>query len=329
VRILNQDAANMPTPAKPVTALVPKRLWCRHPNPMQNHFCPDGHPFGASRGCKASEEPYCYAGHVQMGGWCRGHAPVNIQLADQALRQYSDAANELFNTERSPYDFAKRGPNYSRAQNAYIQYHGGIFSDYDLVANVRPHTDENRKQFSKPSRRQRGLAYSQVTSDQAGQHRESKNGDWHQPRGHGKTGSRHQGNHSRSSSVGSRSGSPARASSSTMQPPPPPAGYVAVEQPPPPPPTETQPELFAQIETAMDRRLQLFMDRVFAQLPVNNGISDSSTSAENFNESNGRLINTAVINIQPISTVSCTQSGSAPEATVMPLSSSDVEMDGS
>jgi len=110
-----------------------------------------------------------------------------------------------------------------------------------------------------------------------------------------------------------------------MRPPMPPAGYEAI---PPPPPAEPQPELFSQIETVMDRRFQAFMDSVLSRLPVNNGITNSSSNAEIINVSNGRSIDNSVINIQPISTVGGSLSGSAPEATVMPLPSSDVEMDG-
>jgi len=310
-----------------VEALPKKRLWCAYPNPQQRHFCPDGHPFGASRGCKASDEPFPHAGHG-MGGWCKGHAPVNIQLADQALRSYEDTANKLMSIDKDPYDYSRRGPNYTRAQLAYIQHHQGVFMDYSLVENQRPHTEENRKQPSyKPNRRQKGLAYSQVTSEQAAPHHESRHGEWHQPRGHGKTGGRRQGNHSRSSSVSSRSGSP-HTSRCAMPPPPPPAGYEAVQQQPPLPPVEAQPALFSQIETVMDRRFQAFMESVFSRLPVNNGINNSSSEAEIINVSNGRSIENAVINIQPISTVGGSLSGSATEATVMPPPSSDVEMDG-
>ena len=92
-----------------------KLRYCTNPKPQFPHPCPHGHPpfCRLPNGCSELVEPYCWTGHYENRGYCQGHKPVNVPLADRDMKIMGHKFHRSRSAKRSPINFAARLGNYS------------------------------------------------------------------------------------------------------------------------------------------------------------------------------------------------------------------------
>ena len=90
-----------------------KLTYCTDPKPHLPHYCPNGHPLYCCLDCDPKVEPFCWAGHTENKGWCSGHRPVNVVMADRDLKRYRGQFFKLRSYKHSPLNLVARLGNYS------------------------------------------------------------------------------------------------------------------------------------------------------------------------------------------------------------------------